>query len=36
LPATDTTSSLRVRENPASTGPLDSVLHWLFGGILGW
>jgi hypothetical protein len=34
-PATDTTSSLRVREKPASTGPLDSVLHWLFGGILG-
>ena len=35
-PATDTTSSLRVREKPASTGPLDSVLHWLFGGMLGW
>jgi uncharacterized protein YkwD len=36
LPATDTTSSLRVREKPGSTGPLDSVLHWIFGGILGW
>jgi hypothetical protein len=35
LPATDTTTSLRVREKPASTGPLDSVLHWLFGGMLG-
>ena len=35
-PATSTISSLRVREGPRATGPVDSVLHWLFGGIFGW
>ncbi|MGZ6314499.1 MAG: CAP domain-containing protein [Candidatus Limnocylindrales bacterium] len=35
-PQAGLTASLRVRESPAPAGPVDSVLHWLFGGIFGW
>ena len=35
-PATERAASLRVREKPAPAGPLDSLFHWLFGGIFGW
>jgi uncharacterized protein YkwD len=31
-----TITSLRVREKPASRGPLDSLFHSLFGGLFGW
>jgi hypothetical protein len=33
---TGPTVSLRVREQPTSQGPLDSLFHWLFGGLFGW
>jgi uncharacterized protein YkwD len=36
LPPAGTVTSLRVREKPASEGPLDSLFHWLFGGLFGW
>jgi uncharacterized protein YkwD len=32
----DTATSLRVREKAASAGPVDSLFHWLFGGVFGW
>ncbi len=35
-PQPATITSLRVREKPASQGPLDSLFHSLFGGLLGW
>lgn len=35
-PSADTTTSLRVREKPAPSGPVDSLFHWLFGGVFGW
>jgi uncharacterized protein YkwD len=35
-PAGATVTSLRVRAKPASSAPLDSLVHWLFGGLFGW
>ncbi|MGA3056653.1 MAG: hypothetical protein ABSE70_01255 [Candidatus Limnocylindrales bacterium] len=35
-PAAGAVTSLRVRERPVSSGPIDSILHWLFGGFFGW
>jgi uncharacterized protein YkwD len=29
-------TSLRVHEKANSPGPLDSLFHWLFGGLFGW
>jgi uncharacterized protein YkwD len=35
-PAANAVPSLRVREMQVSSGPIDSIFHWLFGGLLGW
>jgi uncharacterized protein YkwD len=34
--AVDHVGTLRVREKSVSQGPVDSIFHWLFGGLFGW